>query len=564
MQRPGEHDDTGSSRRRTGDGGARHGTLALLTAALLAAGWMTREAGFHRGHPPAWNATPRDHETADIAETVRAVNRALRDAWMTAGVEAVGPADARTRLRRLSLALTGTVPSLEEWRRFEAAAPADPEQWWLARLFRDPRFGSYLAERLARMTVGVEAGPFIVYRRHRLLTWIEEALLANRPYDEMVRALITAEGVWTTHPEANFLTVTIDPNNEAEGPDEIKLAGRVAKAFLGVRLDCVQCHDDYLGKRWEQEDFHQLAAFFAGAKMELTGVRDDESRAYRFRLSGSDEPEPLDPAVPFRPELLPTEGTRRTRLAAWVTHPDNRAFARAAVNRVWAWCFNRPLHEPVDDLPLDGPFPAGLEVLADDFIAHGFDLQHLIRVIVATDAFRHASRSADPERPVSPEQEALWAAFPLTRLRPEQVAGSILQASSLKTIDARSHVLRRITRLFGEGEFVRRYGDSGENELQNAAGTITQRLILMNGKLVYERTKEDLVVNASTRLAALAPDPAQAVATAFLVVLGRTPTPTESDWFGSRLADRGDRPAAEVMEDLFWTLINATEFSWNH
>lgn len=500
----------------------------------------------------------------DFQQAVERVDAAFAAGWQAANVQPVGQADELAVARRLSLALTGTIPSLEEIRAFEAHTGGEPVQWWLSHLFADKRYSDYFAERFARIVVGVENGPFILYRRYRLVNWLSEQFQANRPYDQIVRDLITAEGIWTSEPEANFVTVTVDPNNDKEGPDQVKLAGRVSKAFLGVRLDCVQCHDDLMDGPWKQSDFHQLAAFFAQSELSMTGVRDNPTNSYAYRYLGKREAEPVPPKVPFNDELLPADGALRERLATWVTHPDNRPFARALVNRVWALLFNRPLVTPVDSVPLEGPFPPGLEALADDLIAHQFDVQRLIRVIAATRVFQLDSRSSDIEHPVTDLQEQHFAAFPLTRLRPEQVAGSVLQSANLRTIDAESHVLTRITRFFQENDFVKRYGDAGEDEFGVTGGTIPQRLILMNGKLVHERTKEDLVVNAATRIGAVAPDNATAVETAYLATLTRRPTPDEREHFVARLADGLKQKRADLMEDLFWTLINSTEFSWNH
>ena len=119
-----------------------------------------------------------------------------------------------------------------------------------------------------------------------------------------------------------------------------------------------------------------------------------------------------------------------------MTDPRNPNLARATVNRAWALLFGRPLVEPVDDLDSIGDPPRVLELLADDFVAHGYDLRRLIRVIAATEAFQLDSAVA-PE--VTEAHEADWAAFPLTRLRPEQVAGGLLQAANLQTIIAEIH-----------------------------------------------------------------------------------------------------------------------------
>ncbi|HXT40834.1 MAG TPA: DUF1549 domain-containing protein [Candidatus Angelobacter sp.] len=512
--------------------------------------------------PKSFNAA--DFEDVGFKRVVDRVDQAFAEAWKVAGVEPVRGAPDLTVARRLSLALTGTIPSLEEIRAFEAHPTEQRLQWWLSHLFEDRRCNDYLAERFARVLVGVEDGPFIVYRRHRLVSWLSDQLSRNRPYDELVRDLISSEGIWTTKPEVNFITVTVDQNNKEEGPDERKLAARVSRAFLGVRIDCVQCHNDMLGGRWKQQDFHQLAAFFARAEMSMTGVRDNPNKEYEYRYLGKSDKEIVPPKVPFNANLLPADGPLRQRLAAWVTHQDNRPFAREIVNRASALLFNRPLHKPIDQISLEGPFPPAMEILADDLIAHKFDLQRLIRVMVATRVFQLDSRSTDPGHPVTPGQEAQFASFPLTRLRPEQVAGSVLQSAKLKTIDADSHVLVRIVRFFEQNDFLKRYGDIGEDEFDQFGGTIPQRLVMMNGKLIHERTKEDLAMNSATRIGALAPDNQTAVETAYLATLTRRPTPEELGYFVGRLRDAVNLKRPQLMEDLFWTLINSTEFSWNH
>ncbi|HIL70895.1 MAG TPA: hypothetical protein EYG38_13740 [Verrucomicrobia bacterium] len=156
------------------------------------------------------------------------------------------------------------------------------------------------------------------------------------------------------------------------------------------------------------------------------------------------------------------------------------------------------------------------------------------------------------------------ASFPLTRLRPEQVAGSIIQATSLRTINADSHVIKRITRFFSLDEFIKRYGDIGQDEFASTGGTIPQRLVLMNGELVHERTKDNIFVNASSRIRIVSPDDATAIDTAYLTALTRHPSSEEKDYFLNRLKDKKGESASNEMQDVFWAMINSTEFSWNH
>src|SRR5262249_23929954 len=152
-------------------------------------------------------------------------------------------------------------------------------------------------------------------------------------------------------------------------------------------------------------------------RQSLTGIHDG-SGEYEVEERKTGEHKVVSPHVPFQAELLPVEGNRRQRLAAWVTHPDNTHFAQATVNRVWALLFGRRFAEPVDDRFAAGDVPAVLKDLAADFAHHGYDLRRLIKVIAATEVFRLDS-AADHE--ITDAHEKTWAVFPLTRLRPEQV-----------------------------------------------------------------------------------------------------------------------------------------------
>jgi len=411
----------------------------------------------------------------------------------------------------------------------------------------------------------------LTYRRRRFLIWLAERLHENAAYDDIVTPLICDDGLWTDSPAVNFVTVTSDQNNNNQ-PDPIRLAGRTTRAFLGTRIDCLQCHDNNMVGKLSlgtadapreglQSDFHRLAAFFSETQSSLFGVRDNNKEEYKYAYLGEVE-ETVVPAVPpFSPELLGEGGTRRQQLAHWVTHADNKPFARAMVNRVWALMLGRPLVEPIDDIPLYGDFPPGLETLAADFSANQFDLQRLIRIIAGTDVYQRGSR-ADFE--VEQKHEDAWAVFPLTRLRPEQVAGGIIQSASLTTIDAKSTIFAQIGRFSSQNEFIKRYGDTGEDEFDERAGTIAQRLLMMNGDLVKNRTKMDWINNAATRIARLAPTDEKAVETAYLAALTRRPSAKEMEHFASRLGNAKGDARIDVLEDLYWVLLNSTEFSWNH
>jgi hypothetical protein len=492
---------------------------------------------------------------SDLGQIVHRVDTAFQTRWSGQGLAPAARAPELAVMRRLALALAGTVPALQEIRNFELAPAGQRIEGWLDALLHDRRCADNLAERLARVFVGTEDGPFLRFRRRRFVAWLSDAILENRRYDDVVKDLIAGTGVWTDHPEVNFLTVTIAEDTERPTPD--RLAARVARAFLGVRLDCAQCHDHPF-QPWKQSDFRGLAAFFGGVHSDLRGIR-DAANDYRPADRNTREPGLVEPRVPFCSELRPSAGVPREQLAAWVTDSRNPNLARVTVNRIWAILFGRPLAEPVDDLPAAADLHPALIALAEDFASHRYDVHRLIRVIGATEVFRLDSALQN----ASEAHQTAWAVFPMTRLRPDQVAGALFQTASLTTIDSQSHWFSRLVLFTGRNDFVRRYGDTGEDEFDARAGTIPQRLLLMNGEVVRDRIKNDLF-NAPSRIAGLAPDDHSAVVAAYLAVLTRRPTADESAHFAARLAGTSGDARKDGLSDLYWTLLNSTEFSWNH
>jgi hypothetical protein len=534
---------------------ARHALFwGLVLAGIAGAGGLVLPKGRQEQRLPARRAM------ADVSASAARIDRLFEAGWAKEGLVPAERASDLAIARRLSLALVGTVPSLEEIRAFEEQPVGQRLDWWLDRLLADRRYADYVAERLARVFVGTDDGAFLLFRRRRLVSWLADQLEQNTPYDQLVRQLIADSGIWTDAPATNFLTAAIKPDDEEHpDPDPNVLAARVSRAMLGIRLDCAECHDHPFAE-WKQRDFQGLAAFFAQTRRNF-GIRDGQGAYLADDRDGRRVA--IAPAVPFADELLPSAGTRRAQLAGWLTHPKNPALARVTVNRAWALLFGKPLVEPIDDLPTDPRELGALAVLADDFIEHGYGWRRLLRVIAATRAFQLDSRAASdrPQDELSTKHLELWAAFPISRLRPEQVSGSVLQAASLSTIDSHSHIFVRLARAGAQSEFIQRYGDAGADEFEPQVGTVPQRLLMMNGKLVRDKTHENLLGNAATQIAQLASSDAQAVETALLAVLTRRPSVEEAQHFLAQLAG-GDRKAR--LEDLYWTLLNSTEFSWNH
>ena len=539
----------------------------LLLGALCLVGVGAIASGLR----PAPELADQFAEPIQFDDSIQAVasriDTEFHEHWKKLELEPSQRASEAKIARRISLGLTGAIPSLEEIRALEKRPNEERVAWWTDRVLGDKRFADYAAERFARSYVGTENGPFIVFRRRRFVTWLSDRLANEETgYDELVRELIADAGIWTSSPSVNFLTVTM--NEEKDGkPDAIRLAGRTSRAFLGMRIDCLQCHDDRLGdtalgesmRDGLQEDFHQLAAFFSEARIGPLGIVDGKEE-YRYKYLHADDESLVEPIAPFLNELVPAEGTRRERLAAWVTHPDNRPFARTAVNRIWALMFGKPLVEPIDNIPFESEFPPGMETLADDLIEHNFNLHRLVRIIAATEVFQLDSEASHE---ITIGHEMAWAAFPLSRLRPEQVAGAVIQSASIRTIDANSHIIFQLMKFGQTGDFVKRYGDTGEDEFDERAGTIAQRLLMMNGNLVKEKTKPELT-NASQRIATLAPTDEKAIETVFLTTLSRRPGKAEMAHFVERIEGLKGDERSQRMEDITWSLLNSTEFSWNH
>lgn len=506
----------------------------------------------------------------------------IRSQWeaqiASSGLSAAAPADWLTVCRRLSLALVGSGMSLEEIRTLERVDESQRIERHRESLLADPRFHDYWAERFTRFYVGADEGPFLVYRRRRFRTWLSDRIAAQMPYDQLVRRLITAEGLWTDRPEVNFYTVTFDSGDGQ--PDPIRMAARTCRAFLGMRIDCMQCHDDFLGNvsmgdpEWmggdgefregTQQDFHALAAFFTAAKSRgLQGIHKGQAD-YHYQYLNETEEHAVAPEVPFRGDLLPPKGGDRERLAAWITHPENVQFSRAFVIRAWTLLFGGPPSTSVDDLPLDEHPSPIIMTLSHAFTESGYDIRNLIRLITDSPAFRIDSQSppGDAAFEITARHERAMAAFPLTRLRAEQVAGAVIQAARVKTLNQQSALLLQLQQYGSHTDFLKRYGDLGEDEFKNETATIPQRLVLLNGKLTSETSSWNPVLNTSAHVGMFAAGNEGIVESLYLANLNRYPTANEREHFVQRIADAKDREDAIV--DIVWVLLNSSEMAWNH
>ena len=485
--------------------------------------------------------------------------------------------DDATFLRRASLDLTGTLPEPEAVLAFLADPSPSKREALVDRLLAGPEFvdcwAQYWGELLQnrRERDGDKRGPKGV---RGFAHWIREQVEANRPWDEVARAVLTARGPLAQEPAGGYFLVNRKPEDLAEA---------ATHAFLGTRIQCAKCHNHPL-ERFTQDDYYGMAAFFTRVKTDAKATDEGPSvdvgvpaRAGRRRGAKVDAqqvgigqprtgqflpPRPLD-----RSTVTLAEGQDpREPLAAWMTAPTNKAFARAAVNRVWKRFFAVGLVEPVDDLRATNPATNEplLEALRADFVAHGYDLKHLMRTIATSRAYGLAS---DP-LPANAADRKFFSHYYPRRLPAEALADAVARATGVpEAYEGYAEGLRAVQLpdpkvrnylldTFGRPERVTPCACERSSEV-----TMPQVLHLMNGEALARR----LDAPEGRLHALLTPGrPDREVADAlFLATLGRRPTGPQWEAVSAALASAGaDRPAAA--RDLLWALINSKEFLFNH
>ena len=230
--------------------------------------------------------------------------------------------------------------------------------------------------------------------------WIKQSVAANKPYDELVREVLTASGSTLDNPPAAYYKILRDPAALMENTTHL---------FLAVRFNCNKCHDHPF-ERWTQNQYYELAAYFAqigrkeaaefrgkkiggsaveGAKPLVEVVFDTGAGEIKHDRTG----QTTAPAFPYRHEdVLAPERSRREQLAHWITSSQNQYFARSYVNRLWGYLFGTGIIEPIDDIRAGNPptNPELLDALEEDFVEHQFDVQHMLRTICKSRAYQHS------------------------------------------------------------------------------------------------------------------------------------------------------------------------------
>jgi len=460
-------------------------------------------------------------------------------------------------LRRVSLDLTGLPPKPEEVRAFldDKTENRKKRTAMIDKLMARPEFVNHWS---------VKWGDLLQVNRTKLgdkgmwafRDWIRESLAENKPYDKMVRELVTARGSTFQNPPANFLRFTKEPKLAMETTTQL---------FLGVRMVCAQCHDHPFEK-WTQNQYFSLAAFFAGVASK-PGADSEEEIVYEKR-DNAEVTHPKDGRVMSAKFLFGSEKSGahdtglRESLAAWLTSKDNPFFAQAMANRMWSYFFGHGIIDPVDDIRASNPpsNPRLLEALTKDFSDSNFDLKRLIRTIVMSRTYQ---LSFKPNEWNSEDELNFSRALP-RRLSAEELFDAVNIATGTKAqfkeLPAESKAQDFPDPHVGQGGFLDVFGrperqTSCECERRSDV-SLVQALNLLNGSTIA-----DAIADSEGRVAKLmltAKTDRQIVEQLYLSALSRMPEAAELDYAQTYLERGGSR--TERAQDLLWALLNSNGF----
>ena len=499
------------------------------------------------------------------------IDREIRAAWQEKKITPAGKADDATFLRRIYLDLVGDIPTHDEAKAFLEDKDPKKRDKLIDKLLADPRYATEQAHVWDLLLFGRNPpGYDATRRRAQFKVWMAEQFAKNRPYDQWVKALMLGEEDGTDLYHVMFRSA----------PEEAAVA--VTKTFLGTQLQCARCHD-HPYEKWTQKDFYGMAGFFVRLVV-VEGTGSGEKQKFKIAekstgdvlftgsvkeqkpgqkgtpvppkfLGGAalDEPAPpkdyKEPKFNSKDPLPKPLFSRKQKLAEWLVAADNPWFAKAVANRVWAQYMGRGIIHPVDDLGDKAPtHPKLLEAITREVIEHKFDLKHLIREIVSSEAYQIAD--------TGPEKAALPEWFARARIRP-------LSAEELMTVLATAtgpdDYARKSTKENHE-YFTRYFGEptNGQGEFQ---GSLHEHLFWNNAqqiRILCQQRKGNL---ADTLITSKAPWE-EKVDRLFLSVLSRPPRAEERERFVKHLAsDSKITPA--LVEEAIWVLVSCSEFRFN-
>jgi hypothetical protein len=488
--------------------------------------------------------------------------------------------DDTTFLRRASFDLLGIPPTATEARNFANDPRRDKRQRLIDELLTRPEFADFWTLKWADL-LRVEEKTLDRKGVATFHAWIRDAIATNKPLDVFVRTLIAARGSTYESPPANFYRAMRDPITRAE---------TVAQVFLGTRLQCAKCHNHPFD-RWTQNDYYGWANQFARVKYEvLENNRRDKNDSHEFDgeqlvlIADTGDVDHPGTGKPVKPRFLstlhspiptPHSNDRLLAVADWLTSPNNRRFAEAQVNRVWFHLLGRGIVDPIDDFRATNPpsNPALLAALTEDFVAHHFDVQHLIRTIMASRTYQLSSVPNDTNR----EDESNFSHALIRRLSAEQLADAFSQVLGAK-LDFNGYPTgTRAAQLAGVRAFRQRdSAPSSGDQLLTMFGkpprlqaceceraddpTLSQTFQLISGPIL-----NDLLARADNRLRDWLnskSDPDTLIEEIFWTILNRAAQPTERAALKKHLTN-SDRLRANL-EDVVWSLLSSPEFVLRH
>ena len=518
---------------------------------------------------------PRAVDTRALSETI---NRLVAAHWDEEGVKPAAPAGDAEFLRRATLDLTGKIPTVSEVRAFLDDDRPDKRERMVDRLLDGPGYVNHVTTTEGhRLIPESDANQLTKIIAPGFEAWLREQVAANAGSDRIVRAILSTpvaddragrQQGFQRYQQASPLPFYVAKEVKSEN-----LAASTARLFLGLRLECAQCHNHPFAS-WTREQFWGFAAFFSS--LERRGPAD------AFLNPVRELPDRREAAIPGTEKVVAAtfldgqepQWTFRTparvTLADWITSPENPYFARATVNRMWAQLFGIGLVDPVDDMGADNPpsHPELLDALARALVAHDYDSKFLLRAIVLSRPYQLTSALAIPEpgSTASPspsvENPRLFARMAVRGLSAEQLYDSLAQAIGLRPEEVQGNPFvfaPNSPRAEILDKFARR--DEKPAEVQTS---ILQALALMNGRLVAGGTGHE--EGATLAAVAEAPffDTTGRVEALFLASLSRRPRPEESARLVAYVEGKGSaKDRRKALSDVFWALLNSPEFVTN-
>lgn len=472
------------------------------------------------------------------------------------GIPPSDPIDDATFLRRAYLDVIGTLPTANEARQFLSDPSADKRTKLVDALFERPEYVDYWAMKWSDL---LKADKLKITPQGTvgLTRWLRRQFGTNRPYDEMAREILSAQGpIQSESPAAFFKSL-----------DSPEVASRaVSQLFLGVRIECAQCHH-HPSERWSQDDYAALAGFFSGIVVKKLP---DGTEAIVAR-GGTDQKHPRTGelvrarALGAAPADFANIIDRRQALATWMTATDNPFFARAIANRIWSHYFGRGLVEPIDDMRATNP--ATNEPLLNALEAHlrevKYDLKSFSKTLLlsrayqlgpATDLNRDDRQHFSHARPKAVPAEVLLDAISQTTGVPEKFNGWPEGIRSIQVWDNR--MPSYFFRIFGRP--VR--ATVCECERSNEP-SISQALHLLNSPEVNAKLAHRH--GTARKLADSALTDEQVTEEIYLTTLSRFPTEDERELMKTAFETAGGNRRAAV-EDILWSVLNTKEFLYNH